>query len=126
MPGLGDLLCAVDAGAFAALPKPQRVAVDRILLRQDANSAPTNQRAVSAAFLAVVEGLAEESAVMLAAAAAQQAMAEHDRLPMPFEHAGTRLLLGQRHALSTIEALNTPLWADRVRAELARTNVART
>jgi DNA-binding CsgD family transcriptional regulator len=76
-----------------------------------------------------------------AAAAAQQAMAEHDRLPMPFEHARTRLVLGQlnrrqrqrsaastelQHALTTFEALNTPLWADRVRAELARTNVART
>jgi DNA-binding CsgD family transcriptional regulator len=74
-----------------------------------------------------------------AATAAQQAMAEHDRLPMPFEQARTRLLLGQlhrrqrhrnaastelRHALTAFEALNTPLWADRVRLELARTNVA--
>jgi len=76
-----------------------------------------------------------------ATAAAQKAMAEHDRLAMPFEEARTRLLLGQlhrrqrqrnaastelRHALTTFEALDTPLWADRVRSELARANVAPT
>jgi DNA-binding CsgD family transcriptional regulator len=85
--------------------------------------------------------LAVRGDIGAAAAAAQQSMAEHDRLPMPFEHARTRLLLGQLnrrqrqrnaastelgHALSTFDALNTPLWADRVRAELARTNVVRT
>jgi DNA-binding CsgD family transcriptional regulator len=76
-----------------------------------------------------------------ATVAVQQAMAEHDRLPMPFERARTQLVLGQLHrrqrqrgaasvalreALTTFEKLNTPLWADRVRTELARTNVART
>jgi DNA-binding NarL/FixJ family response regulator len=60
------------------------------------------------------------------------------RLPMPFERARTQLLLGQlqrrqchkdaasatlREALATFENLNTPLWADRARAELARVNV---
>lgn len=70
-----------------------------------------------------------------AAAAAELAMVEHDRLPMPFERARTQLLLGQlqrrqrhkaaasttlREALAVFEALDTPLWADRVRAELAR------
>ncbi|MFS0895821.1 helix-turn-helix transcriptional regulator [Mycolicibacterium litorale] len=70
--------------------------------------------------------------------AAQQAMAEHQRLPMPFERARTQLLLGQlqrrqwlkdpaaatlRAALQTFERLGTPLWADRVRAELGRANV---
>ena len=67
------------------------------------------------------------------------AMAEHDRLPMPFERARTQLLLGQlqrrqrrkdaahgtlREALRAFEELGTPLWADRARAELARTEVA--
>jgi ATP/maltotriose-dependent transcriptional regulator MalT len=67
--------------------------------------------------------------------AAQQAMTEHQRLPMPFEHARTQLLLGQlqrrqrhkslaaatvRQALDTFEELGTPLWAQRARAELAR------
>lgn len=69
---------------------------------------------------------------------AQQAMVEHDRLPMPFERARTQLLLGQLHrrrrnreagyhilqeALAAFEALDTPLWADRVRTELSRSNI---
>jgi DNA-binding CsgD family transcriptional regulator len=73
--------------------------------------------------------------------AAQWAMIEHDRLPMPFERARTQLLLGQlqrrqrhkevaaatlREALAVFEDLGTPLWADRVRAELDRVNVAPT
>jgi DNA-binding NarL/FixJ family response regulator len=70
---------------------------------------------------------------------AEQAMAEHARLPMPFERARTQLLLGQlqrrqrqkdaatttfREALQAFDAMGTPLWADRVRAELARVKVA--
>ncbi|MGV0792927.1 helix-turn-helix transcriptional regulator [Mycolicibacterium sp. XJ1819] len=66
---------------------------------------------------------------------AEQALAHHKRLPMPFEHARTQLLLGQlqrRHrkkdaarktltkALQTFESLGAPLWADRARAELER------
>ncbi|MCT7658689.1 AAA family ATPase [Mycobacterium deserti] len=68
----------------------------------------------------------------------QQAMVEHDRLPMPFERARTQLLHGQlqrrqrrkdasattvREALATFEFLRTPLWAERARAELARANI---
>jgi hypothetical protein len=82
--------------------------------------------------------LAAQGDVRAATVAAQQAMTEHDRLPMPFERARTQLVLGRLHrcqrqrnatstvwreALGTFEALNTPLWADRVRAELARTDV---
>jgi ATP/maltotriose-dependent transcriptional regulator MalT len=66
---------------------------------------------------------------------AQQALAQHDRLPMPFERARTQLLLGQllrrqrhreaaaamqREALATFERLDTPLWAARAKASLAR------
>jgi DNA-binding NarL/FixJ family response regulator len=62
-------------------------------------------------------------------------MAHHDRLPMPFERARTQLLLGQlqrrqrrreaaaatlRDALATFERLDTPLWAQRAKALLAR------
>jgi DNA-binding CsgD family transcriptional regulator len=69
---------------------------------------------------------------------AQRAMVEHDRLPMPFERARTQLLLGQlqrrqrekdisavtlRDALSCFEELDTPLWAERARAELTRVHV---
>lgn len=73
-----------------------------------------------------------------ALAAARRAMAEHERLPMPFERARTRLLLGQlerrqrkkesasaslQEAFDTFYRLHTPLWAARARAELARANV---
>jgi DNA-binding NarL/FixJ family response regulator len=69
---------------------------------------------------------------------AQQAMTDHERLPMPFERARTQLLVGQlqrrqrqketatatfRTALTAFEEMGAPLWADRARAELARTNV---
>ncbi len=69
---------------------------------------------------------------------AQRAMVEHDRLSMPFERARTQLLLGQlqrrqrekdisaetlRDALSCFEELDTPLWAERARAELTRVHV---
>ena len=69
---------------------------------------------------------------------ADAAMAEHERLPMPFDRARTQLLLGQlqrrqrqketatatfRTALAAFEDMGAPLWADRARAELARTNV---
>jgi tetratricopeptide (TPR) repeat protein len=70
--------------------------------------------------------------------AAEAAMAEHERLPMPFERARTELLLGRlqrrlgyrdaatktlRDALETFEHLNIHLWADRARAELARADM---
>ena len=82
--------------------------------------------------------LAAEGDVDAAIVAAEQAMAEHDRLPMPFERARTQLLLGQlqrrarrrdvatttlREALSAFEAMGTPLWAHRAEAELARMSV---
>jgi serine/threonine protein kinase/tetratricopeptide (TPR) repeat protein len=66
---------------------------------------------------------------------AHQAMAEHQSLPMPFERARTQLLLGQLQrrrgdnetaaatlgvALRAFEEMGTPLWANRVRAEVTR------
>ncbi len=82
--------------------------------------------------------LAAEGDVHAASRAVELAMTEHDRVPMPFERARTQLLAGQlqrrqrqkdqaattlREALKTFEDLNTPLWADRARAELARADV---
>jgi DNA-binding CsgD family transcriptional regulator len=67
--------------------------------------------------------------------ATDQAMVEHDRIPMPFERARTQLLLGgiqrrQRQeqaataslteAWRVFERLGTPLWAARARAERNR------
>jgi len=83
--------------------------------------------------------LAADGEVEAAEKAAQQALIEHERLPMPFERARTQLLLGQlqrrlrrkqaagatlNEALRAFENIGTPLWADRARAELARTNVS--
>lgn len=68
--------------------------------------------------------------------AAEHAMAEHDRLPMPFERARTLLVVGQlqrrrrliaaaaqsfSEALREFERMGATAWADRARAELART-----
>jgi DNA-binding CsgD family transcriptional regulator len=82
--------------------------------------------------------LAAQGDLEAAVDAAERAMVEHKRLLMPFERARTQLLLGQLQrrqrqkdsatatlgeALHTFEGLQTPLWADRVRGELARTKV---
>ncbi|HEY9304872.1 MAG TPA: LuxR C-terminal-related transcriptional regulator [Mycobacterium sp.] len=79
--------------------------------------------------------LAGRGDIKAATSTAELAMAEHDRLPMPFERARTQLLLGQlqrrqrhreaatatlREAQDTFERLGTTLWADRAKAELAR------
>ncbi len=73
-----------------------------------------------------------------ASAAAARAIAEHDRLPIPFERARTLLLLGQlqrrqrrkesasaslQEAFDIFDRLHIPLWADRARAELLRANI---
>lgn len=70
-----------------------------------------------------------------ATTAATEAMAQHDRIPMPFERARTQLLLGQllrrrrkkesataalREALLVFDQLGTVLWAERAHAELVR------
>lgn len=72
--------------------------------------------------------------------AAQSAMSEHDRLPMPFERARTLLALGEvqrklrqreaavasvRDALREFEALGAPLWAERARKQLSGIAAAR-
>lgn len=74
-----------------------------------------------------------------AAAAVAAALDHHRGLDMPFELARTELLAGQvarrnrrrdlatttlRNALAAFEALGTPLWAERARAELGRVDVS--
>lgn len=74
-----------------------------------------------------------------ASLAVEAAMEHHVRLPMPFEHARTQVLLGQlqrrqrqkeaatttlREAIQAFEAMGTALWADRAHGELARADVA--
>jgi DNA-binding CsgD family transcriptional regulator len=63
---LADLLSGLDSAAWADLPPPQRVAVDRVLWREEAAGAATNQRAVAAAFLSVIDLLADDGPVLLA------------------------------------------------------------
>jgi DNA-binding CsgD family transcriptional regulator len=82
--------------------------------------------------------LAAQGDLQAANEAAKRAMAEHDRLGMPFERARTLLLLGQlqrrqrrkesasatlQEAFDMFDRLHVPLWADRARAELVRANV---
>lgn len=63
---LADLLDELDDSAFVGLPAPQRVAIDRVLLRVSADGPVTDQRAVGAAFVSVLDRLAEESPVVVA------------------------------------------------------------
>jgi DNA-binding CsgD family transcriptional regulator len=81
--------------------------------------------------------LAAHGDINAANVATQRSLAEHRRLPMPFERARTQLLLGQiqhrqrqktasttlEEALRTFEELDTPLWANRARALLENTRV---
>jgi DNA-binding CsgD family transcriptional regulator len=63
---LADLLAGLDAAVLADLPHPQRLAVDRILLRASADGTAVDQHAISAGFLSAVERLGEESPVLVA------------------------------------------------------------
>ena len=62
---LADLLAEVDAGAWAELSDAQRLAVDRVLLRADTDGPVTDPREVAAAFLTVIDHLADDSPVLL-------------------------------------------------------------
>jgi DNA-binding CsgD family transcriptional regulator len=88
-------------------------------------------RALLEAALGRVEG---------ACSAAEQALIDHKRLPMPFELARTQLVLGQlrrrggerraardmlQRALATFEALGAPLWAQKACDEISRIGVRR-
>ena len=63
---LADLLSGVDESVWAGLPEPQRLAMDRVLLRAENNDTATDLRAVAAGFLSAVERLAEKTPVLLA------------------------------------------------------------
>jgi ATP/maltotriose-dependent transcriptional regulator MalT len=62
---LADMLDDIDASTWADLPAPQLLAVDQVLLRAGTGEM-TDQRAVAAAFLAVIERLADVGPVLLA------------------------------------------------------------
>ncbi|BBZ20898.1 hypothetical protein MGAD_52330 [Mycolicibacterium gadium] len=62
---LADMLDDVDPRTWADLPAPQLLAVDQVLLRAGSGEV-TDQRAVAAAFLAVIERYAETGPLLLA------------------------------------------------------------
>ncbi|MBJ7289979.1 helix-turn-helix transcriptional regulator [Williamsia sp.] len=63
---LADLLGDIAHDMSSELPDPQRIAIDRALLRIDTTAGVTDRRAVSAGFLAIVERLAATSPVLVA------------------------------------------------------------
>jgi DNA-binding CsgD family transcriptional regulator/tetratricopeptide (TPR) repeat protein len=63
---LADLLGPVDTGLRAALPPTQQRAIDRVLMVDNDDGPATDQRAIGAAFLTVVERLAALAPVLLA------------------------------------------------------------
>jgi DNA-binding CsgD family transcriptional regulator len=63
---LADLLSGVDPARWSKLPEPQRLAIDRVMLRASAEGVVTDQRAVAAGFVSVVQDLATEKPVLLA------------------------------------------------------------
>ncbi|MGV0873214.1 AAA family ATPase [Mycolicibacterium sp. XJ879] len=63
---LADLLADVDPAIWSYLPGPQHAAVDHILSETKGSAAATDQRAVAAAFLSIVERLSEDGPLLLA------------------------------------------------------------
>jgi DNA-binding CsgD family transcriptional regulator len=63
---LADLLRSVDPDVLAALPEPQREALDGALLRARPGDGEVDRRAVGTAALSVLEALAREAPVVLA------------------------------------------------------------
>ena len=64
--GLSDLVADLDDEVFAALPSPQRRALDAALLRGDAEGAPVEERVVAAAFLGTLRALADGAPLVVA------------------------------------------------------------
>lgn len=63
---LSDLLLPLDEGAFAALPEPQRDALDGALLRATPGARGSSARAVAAGLLSILRVIVDESPVLLA------------------------------------------------------------
>jgi len=63
---VGDLLDAIPADRWGALPSPQRRALDVAMLRTDADEIEVDQRAIAAGLRSLVTGLAAEQPVLLA------------------------------------------------------------
>jgi DNA-binding CsgD family transcriptional regulator len=64
--GIGDLLEPVGSDAVAALPEPQREALDAALLRAEASERPPEGRVLGTAVRSLLEGLAATQPVLVA------------------------------------------------------------
>jgi DNA-binding CsgD family transcriptional regulator len=63
---LGDLLAPVEPAAFAALPDPQRDALEAALLRSNAARAAPNPRAIGTGIVSLLSALARSAPVVVA------------------------------------------------------------
>jgi DNA-binding CsgD family transcriptional regulator len=63
---LADLLRDVPASVIDRLPEPQRIAIDRVMLRGADTGPGTDQRAVAAAFVSVIETMTTAAPVLVA------------------------------------------------------------
>jgi hypothetical protein len=63
---VGDLLSEVDSPLLARIPDPQRLALNRVLMRTEDEGPETNQRMVATAFRSVVEALADDLPTLIA------------------------------------------------------------
>lgn len=63
---VADLLTGVDPTTWANLPKPQRLAIDRVMVRATDDAVAADPRAIAAAFLAVIEQVADREELILA------------------------------------------------------------
>lgn len=63
---VADLLSAVDRDVLAALPAMQRLAADRVLLREHTSGCQTDERVTAAALLSTVQVLGAQAPVLVA------------------------------------------------------------
>ncbi|MDT5129307.1 MAG: hypothetical protein QOH54_4951 [Mycobacterium sp.] len=63
---LADLLVGIEPAVLAGLPHLQRVALDRVLLREDGTGPATDERVVASAFLTLVDRLSADTPVIVA------------------------------------------------------------
>ena len=64
--GLGDLLAPVEAPAFAALPAPQRRALEIALLRVEAGGSAPDPRAIATGMVSLISTLVADGPLLLA------------------------------------------------------------
>jgi predicted ATPase len=63
---LADLLVGIEPAVLDGLPHLQRIALDRMLLREDGTGPPTDERVVASAFLTLVDRLSADAPVVVA------------------------------------------------------------